>query len=289
MSGKEPKLPKHHYIPVFYLKHWAKNGKVTAFRRLHDKVVATPKPPTHTGYVRGLYWLEGADPTLANRIQTLLMGRIDHNAAIAHQMMLNDSVDSLPQIVRLAWSRFVVGLLLRSPATVKNIYDRMSNPTAKEYRDLKRDFERDFPGKRYEDISPLEMKRGAMYALVKLMQNAEVEAMLASMIWTVYDLGLPELNFFTSDRPVIMANGLAKKNGHLAIPLSSRKMFFAFANKQIQAEIKGLSPWHIADQANEVIVRSAIEFVWDKDASRLPFVTKRLSMDAAHDRKFFNP
>jgi len=147
MPGKEPKLPKHHYVPVFYLKQWSKNGKVTAFRRLHDKVVATPKPPTHTGYVRGLYWLEGADPALANRIETLLMGHIDHSAAIAHQMMLNDSIDNLPRAVRLAWSRFVVGLLLRSPATVKNIYDRMSNPTAKEYRDLKRDFERDFPGK----------------------------------------------------------------------------------------------------------------------------------------------
>jgi hypothetical protein len=253
------KLPKHHYIPVFYLKQWTKDGRVTAFRRLHGKVVATPKPPTHTGYVRGLYWLEGAEPSLANRIETLLMGRIDNNAAIAHQMILNDQIHSLPKVVRLAWSRFIVGLLIRSPATVKNIYDRMTNPTAKEYKELSREFERDFPGKRYEDISPLEMKREAMYSLVKLMQNAQVEDMLNSMTWTVYDLGLPELRFFTSDRPVIMTNGLATKSGHLALPLSPQKMFVAFANKDIQAEIKALSPWHIADQANEVVIRSAIE------------------------------
>ena len=287
--AKEPKLPKHHYVPVFYLKKWAVDGKVTAFRRYQDKVVATAKPPTHTGYVRGLYWLEGADPAVANRIETLLMGRIDHNAAIAHRTILNESVNSLSKEIRLVWSRFLVGLLLRSPATVKSIYDRMSNPTAKEYRDLKRDFERDFPGKKYEDISPLEMKRGAMYSLVKLIQNDEVEQLLNSMIWTVYDLGLPELRFFTSDRPVIMSNGLGKKDGHLAFPLSPRKMFFAFANKNIQAEIQGMSPWHISDQANAVIVRSAIEVVWDTDARRLPYVSKQLSLDAGNDRKFFGP
>jgi hypothetical protein len=81
------KLPKHHYIPVFYLKQWSgPDGRVTAFRRPHgDKVVATPKPPSHTGYVRGLYWLDGAaDPDMANRVETLIMGRIDHNAALAH-------------------------------------------------------------------------------------------------------------------------------------------------------------------------------------------------------------
>lgn len=283
------KLPKHHYIPVFYLKQWATDGKVTAFRRLNDKVVATPKSPSLTGYVRGLYWLEGAEPGVANRIETLLMSPIDNNAAIAHRMILNDEIQSLPKVVRLAWSRFIVGLLIRSPATVKNIYDRMSNPTAKEYKDLKKEFERDFPGRRYEDIPPLEMKRGAMYSLAKLMQNAQVEDMLNSMMWTVYDLGLPELRFFTSDRPVIMTNGLAKKDGHLALPISPRKMFFAFANKDIAAEIKGLSPWHIADQANHVVIRSAIEVAWDTNASRLPYVARLLSLDAADDRRFFGP
>jgi hypothetical protein len=46
------------------------------------------------------------------------MGRIDNNAAIAHQMILNDQIHSLPKVVRLAWSRFIVGLLIRSPASV---------------------------------------------------------------------------------------------------------------------------------------------------------------------------
>ena len=95
-------------------------------------------------------------------------------------------------------------VLIRSPATVKNIYDRMTNPTAKEYRELSREFARDFPGKKYKDISPLEMKRAAMYALVKLMQNPQVEDMLNGMNWTVYEMPLPELSFFTSDRPVII-------------------------------------------------------------------------------------
>jgi hypothetical protein len=66
MSDQSPKLPKHHYIPVFYLKQWAgPDGKVVAFRRPHgDRVVATQKPPTHTGYDRGLYWMDGGSERL---------------------------------------------------------------------------------------------------------------------------------------------------------------------------------------------------------------------------------
>src|SRR3954447_16382409 len=111
-------LPKHHYVPVFYLKEWAVlDKKVYAFKRVHgNKVVATPKPPTHTGYHRGLYWLEGADPEISNRIETILMARIDSNAAVAHQIILANKIADLQKVVRFAWARFVIGLLLRTPA-----------------------------------------------------------------------------------------------------------------------------------------------------------------------------
>lgn len=285
---KEHKLPKHHYIPVFYLKQWAAiDGTVTAFRRPYRDVVATPKPPTHTGYVRGLYWLDGLDPVAANRIEDMVLSPIDNNAAIVHRMILNNQVTSLSRDARTVWSRFLVGLLLRSPATVKSIYDRMVTPGSREFRELSREFARDFPGKRYRDLPPLVMRRAALFSLAKLLHSKEVEEMISGMIWSVYDLGLPELSFFTSDRPVIMTNGLAKKDGHLAIPLSPRKLFLAFANKGIEAEIKKLSPWHIADQTNELLIRGAIELAWDMNANRLRFVADNLSANAANDRDFF--
>jgi len=48
-----------------------------------------------------------------------------------------------------------------------------------------------------------------------------------------------------------------------------------------------LSPWHIADQTNELLIRGAIELAWDMNANRLRFVADNLSANAANDRDFF--
>jgi hypothetical protein len=283
-------LPKHHYVPVFYLKQWALlDKKVYTFKRVHGgKVVVTPKPPTHTGYHRGLYWLEGADPEISNRIETILMGRIDSNAAIAHQIILNDKVSSLSKEVRYAWARFVIGLLLRTPAQMGNVYKRMTTPGSKEYKELEREFRRDYPGKRYRDIPEDVMKRAALITTARLMQNAEVETALNNMLWCVYDIGLPELRFFTSDRPVVMTNGIGTKGGHLVIPISPRLLFLAFRDEKIRAEVQVMSPWEIHENVNRAVVRNAIDRVWDTDAQRLTYVQENMSAEAENDRNFFD-
>jgi len=281
------KLPKHHYIPVFYLKEWAgSDGTVTAFNRPHgNKVVATPKPPTHTGYVRGLYWLDGAaDIDVANRVETLVMGRIDHNAAIAHQYIMRDDVKGLPAPVKLAWTRFIVGLLIRSPANIANVYNKMINPTASERKQIGKILGK---GLRYEDISKDDMKRFALYTIARLTQNPELEAVINKMRWVMYDLPLPELRFFTSDRPVIMTNAIGVKGGHIALPVSPRKLFLAFADQDIENETKSRSPWDIADTVNERVLRSAITFAWGTNSCRLPYVQEHLSAEASNDRDFF--
>jgi Protein of unknown function (DUF4238) len=281
------KLPKHHYIPVFYLKQWAgPNGKITAFRRPHgDRVVATPKPPTHTGYDRGLYWMEGMkDPDASNRIETVVMGRIDHNAAIAHQYIMRDDMKNIPPEIRLAWTKFLIGLLIRSPANINNVYKKMGNPSASERKQIAHMLGK---GQRYEDISDVDMRRFALYTMAKLTQSPKVEAVLNKMHWMMYDLGLPELRFFISDRPIIMTNGLGRKGSHLAIPVSPRKLFLAFGDDDIRRETMGRSPWDIVDTVNNRVIRCAMEMAWDTNSRRLAYVQEHLSAESADDRDFF--
>jgi hypothetical protein len=48
--------PKHHYIPVFYLKQWAQtDGQICEFSRPYKEVKPRRTYPDGTGYVRGLY------------------------------------------------------------------------------------------------------------------------------------------------------------------------------------------------------------------------------------------
>lgn len=281
------KLPKHHYIPVFYLKQWAAaDGKVIALRRPHgNRVVATSKPPTHTGYDRGLYWMEGLkDPDAANRIETDVMGRIDHNAAIAHQYIMRDNVRGIPPGIRLAWTRFLIGLLIRSPANINNVYKKMRNPSASERRQIGRILGK---GQRYEDITDVDMRRFALYTMAKLTQSPKVETVINKMHWMIYDLGLPELRFFTSDRPLIMTNGIGQRGSHLAIPVSPRKLFLAFGDDAIRRETMARSPWDIHETVNNRVIRCAIDMAWDTDNSRLRYVQENLSADSADDRDFF--
>jgi len=186
-------LPKHHYIPVFYLKQWADSkGRLTAFKRPHgETVIASSTTPKHTGYVRGLYWLEGATPEEANRIETIVMGQIDTHAATAHQFLLRDDIHNLPPLARIGWSRFIMGTLLRSPESVRNIYQAMTTPGTEEFEDVRDEFREAFPHLRYEELPPEVMKRAALFSLPKLIRNAEVMKVINAMQWSVYDLGLP--------------------------------------------------------------------------------------------------
>jgi hypothetical protein len=226
--------------------------------------------------------LDGAaDPDMANRVETLIMGRIDHNAALAHQYIMRDDIQSLPPEIRLAWTRFIVGLLIRSPANIWKVYERMINPTKNEKKQIRRIL----GGRRYEDISEIEMKRFALYTVARLTQNLEVEAVINAMRWRMYDIGLPELRFLTSDRPVIMTDGIGRKGGHLAVPVSPRKLFLAFADEGIERETRSRSPWDIVDTVNERVLRSAIEVAWDTDNERLRYADRRCRPDGSHQAR----
>ena len=51
---------KHHYLPVFYLKEWAgPDGRICEYSRPYDVVKPKRVHPGGTGYVRGLYAIEG--------------------------------------------------------------------------------------------------------------------------------------------------------------------------------------------------------------------------------------
>src|SRR5215475_15507383 len=85
-----PKEPKHHYVPIFYLKQWAgEDGRLIEYCRRYKGVVARPTFPDGTGYVRGLYRLPDA-PGNEYVIETELISDIDNWAARTLQRLVTD-------------------------------------------------------------------------------------------------------------------------------------------------------------------------------------------------------
>jgi hypothetical protein len=65
------KEPKHHYIPVFYLKQWmGGDDRVCEFSKPHDRVKPRRTHPDGTGYVRGLNTIAGLPPHEARGSKT---------------------------------------------------------------------------------------------------------------------------------------------------------------------------------------------------------------------------
>jgi hypothetical protein len=79
------KLPKHHYIPVFYLNEWTRpDGRLTEFSRPTGKdVIPRNTSPKGTGYVRGLYRLDHLAGDAAEAYERLFFSMVDNTAKTA--------------------------------------------------------------------------------------------------------------------------------------------------------------------------------------------------------------
>ena len=110
------KLPKHHYIPVFYLKQWTDaEGRLYEFSRpTAGDVKARDCGPKGTGYVRGLYRLEYLDEERAERFERIFFGQVDSLAKQGLDVCLQGMPQEWDIDLRSAWSRFILGMLFRN-------------------------------------------------------------------------------------------------------------------------------------------------------------------------------
>jgi hypothetical protein len=99
---------------------------------------------------------------------------------------------------------------------------------------------------------------------------------LAAMQWAVKSVRGAKHPLLTSDRPVIMTNGLAKPTDHLALPISPTLLFFATNSKETYNSIASMTSNKLVETANNKVSEQAIKYVYAVDNSQLRFVANRL-------------
>jgi hypothetical protein len=83
-------------------------------------------------------------------------------------------------------------------------------------------------------------------------------------------------SLLTSDRPLVMTNGISGPGKHLSVPIGPSLLFIAADDP---AEVQRLSRHDqdaLAMVTNDHVVRQARKFVWGIDACHLRFVERRL-------------
>jgi uncharacterized protein DUF4238 len=273
-----PVGPKRHYLPVFYLRRWAgRDGRLCEYSRPWDRVKPRMTHPDGTGYEHNLHsepveqWLKLVDQRAFDVMDMLLDGR---------------DISALDLDQRSAWSRFVMSLVRRNPekvASIGRVIDthvegRLANleagyltirgptdpPTFEEYKTRR---------------APVIRDMIKAETLTTIIDSPVVGGAINQMVWGVATLLHFRPCFLTSDRPIVMTNGLGYPTAHIVLPISSRAIFIATNTSLNLEHLKtALSDGSLIDHVYHIVVAQAQKYVYFVDDSRLSYVEGQLGI-----------
>jgi hypothetical protein len=210
---------KHHYIPVFYLKQWAgADGLLCEYSRPYKHVKARRVHPDATGYIHGLYALPDVPPERAQAIESGLMQSVDSWAAKALILLLQAGATTGKMESRpgLGWSRFLYSLMSRTPEHLALMKKKLREVGPEVLKNIREDYLRlrtpDDP-ETFEEYKaqvatkPIDVP--AARVLPYVINSKRMAKEITSMVWMTRTLLNAKRSLLTSDRPIVMTNGLA--------------------------------------------------------------------------------
>jgi hypothetical protein len=282
-----PNEPKHHYIPVFYLQQWTGDDqRLCEFSKPYDRVRPRRTHPDGTGYVRGLYRLPDAPPGEEYVVESKLMSDIDNWAAKTLQRLITDGPlpGTLDPRAAIGWCQFLYSLIVRNPEHLLLIKEKLKTLDPGEIAEHIRDDYSQMRGpndpESFDDYkaglasNPVDVP--ATRVLPVLLKSKRVIRMLASFKWRTATVLSAKYRLLTSDRPVIMTNGLVRPNAHIVLPISPRRLFIATKNEETFQAISSMPTDQLAKAVNNHVAQQAHKFVYGTDDRQLRYVANRL-------------
>jgi hypothetical protein len=233
---------RHRYIPVFYLRQWTgDDGQVCEFSKPYDRVKPRRVHPEGTGYVDGLNTVEGLPPAEEQYLENIFFKIADDAAARALRILFTPPPWNFTAKERSGWSRFIISLMLRNPETVQ----KHKEVAAAIFKDALPRIEETYARERsphdpptYAEYAALHGPNPASRTIVRLLQtlidNVELGRGINSMRWMVLTDLKPRFQLLTSDRPLLVTNGIGHPNGQIILPISPFHIFVATNNVQTE-------------------------------------------------------
>jgi hypothetical protein len=273
---------KHHYIPIFYQKRWASaDGRVSTYSRPYKKVVHSRRNPEYVGYETDLYSVESKNHETASHLEHRFFMQGDDIAAHVLAIFEADPSVQMDVDTRSGWSRFIMSIINRAPDEVKK-FSRVVADGIDSMMDLLRaEYERTRETANTETFESFSARTMPEYKsqmtatlLQSIMDSSRVGKHLNQMRWTILK-PVSSYTFLTSDRPIIMTNGIARPDGHLAIPIGPRRLFVAANERTTIDGLLTLRSGDLIKAVNNLVVKQARRFVIGIDGSQLRFVENR--------------
>jgi hypothetical protein len=236
--------------------------------------------------VRGLYKLPDAPAGEEYVVETELMSSIDNWAAKALERMLEDGVapGKLDGQRALGWCQFLYSLIVRNPEHLQLIKEKLKtlDPAAvlEEIRDGYPKMRGQGDPESFDEckaafvLNPASVP--ASRVLPALLKSKRVMRVLASFTWRTATVNTAKYPLLTSDRPVIMSNGLSRPDAHIVLPIAPRRLFIATNDDETFRAISSTPADELAETVNNQVTQQAHKFVYGVDDSQLRFVANRL-------------
>ncbi|MGQ3121234.1 MAG: DUF4238 domain-containing protein [Aliihoeflea sp.] len=113
---------RHHYAPELYFQPWVDqlDARVHTFGVINRRFISNRAVCSSFGYEDDMLRVPAATRTDEQFIETIHYKMIDNEAARVHQKIIRHPTHELSRNDAMAWSQFVLSLVLRRPQTVKS-------------------------------------------------------------------------------------------------------------------------------------------------------------------------
>lgn len=274
----------HHFIPAFYLKHWAgSKGKVFEYARKGGKLIPKPVGPRGTGFERDLYAFTELPHDQAQFVEQVFFNYADQKASEALDIHLGISSASWTSELTSAWSRFVLGVHLRHPDAVpelreaaEKIWKASGEDYQARYEEIREPGDPATFDEKLTQRDPLTHIKVQVNLIIKALDNEIVGTHLNQMKWATVDVSSSSVRLLTSDRPVEIFD-LKEPGGLLAIPISPTKLFLAANDEATFAKVRPAKADQLVENSNRFVVSRARRFVWAADESQTDYIAEKMS------------
>lgn len=273
----------HHYIPKFWLKHWAgDDGRILRHRkRPHDGQISSRRlPPRSFAFVEDLYKSPYPDEEAAHMLERRFFGTIDDAAAVALRELLAAKTQ-IPGGPLRDWVHFVMSLMFRTPSAFRELhvsairhYQMHVDAGRHEIEAAERFDTARVAGTiaGYEDVEYLTKRLHA--AMPKIVFNEAILDMLESMEWMILTRYDDCPSILLSDEPVMRPIGLREERGHVATPLTPDKILIGVSDRRFGQYLRSINRRGVVKEVNKSTVQSAREFVVSIDNRQDDFIQK---------------
>lgn len=276
---------RHHYIPCFYTKQWMDRHeeKLREFSRKGSLVKPRRTTPRGTGYVELLYTVPHVAADQAQVVEDVFFKRLDQQASDALDLMLAGRITALTPSMRIAWCLFINSLVNRHPQKIAWLKQTWMAGIRQEIEAFRPSWDRLWlPGYplTYDDfITRFDtrwIEQQAARGIEQVVDSKIVCEAIDGFLWATYTMPPGSIEFLTSDRPVIMSDGLTHEKSHIAMPISPTMLFVGAKSADSLKLLRGMKSRALVAVVNDRVARQAHDYVYGRDETQLRFIENRL-------------